>query len=263
MALPKAKVNLYERRIARLKKQLDKQQELRAEMSRVFATTKQHYVDVVASHLAKARGLKTTLVHRDRKILEDAFRIQELDNQVAVQWRNLSEAKDDAVRAMARCSIAEKDRTHWHKEWKASYSEWSDAQEIIAAQAGRIVELERSLLNRLWVAIPIQWARFRVAVTTQLTTISNRIVNRIVNRFKIWRLNRARVEAISEAGYIPEKLIAIAQRYWEEDQKRLQRDEQIRAIHYGNQQNMQNYAVVERACRPSLLRRLAIILGRA
>ena len=220
--MAKAKVNPYERRIARLKKQRQLDADTHRESVRhwgtKFAELRDHYAGVVAKHLATERGLNTTIEHHAKKILEDAFRIQELGNQVAVQE---------------------------HMEG------------LLNLRARRIAELERSLLNRLWVAIPTQWARFCQLIATQLTTRRNRIVN----RFKIWRLNRARVEAISEAGYIPEKLVKIAERYWEEDQKRLKIDEQIRNIHYGNEHT--GIAQVERVCKPSIWRRIAIILGRA
>lgn len=49
---------------------------------------RERYGKVVAEHLARNR-------QNEQKILDDAFKITELENQLAVTWRNWSEAKDD------------------------------------------------------------------------------------------------------------------------------------------------------------------------
>src|SRR5580693_9772599 len=92
MSLPKAKVNLYERRITRLKRQLDKRKLLHRQdtsdhLSKLqslkveFDNLRTHYGSIVAKHIATERK-------QTAKILEDTFKIQELDNQIAVQWKD-------------------------------------------------------------------------------------------------------------------------------------------------------------------------------
>lgn len=113
---------------------------------------------------------------------------------------------------------------------------------ILVQEAEHQLSLERTV-----------WRKFGKALHALLDHWAQRKKTRVWNWWLVKRLNKPRVEAVTEAGYIPAKLIKIAHQYWEHDQKRLQHDEQI----VGGS----DYTVYSRP--PGFFRRLKIILGRA
>jgi len=99
------------------------------------------------------------------------------------------------------------------------------------------------------------WKRLAQALTEFIKTGIEKRKQRLVNWFMVKRLNKPRVEAVTEAGYIPAKLIKIAHKYWEYDQERLQHDEQIVSERHSD------FTLYSRP--PGIFRRIKIILGRA
>jgi len=251
MALPKAKVNVYERRIARLQKMILTSQESKVALLNEHARVRKHYQDVVAQHIANER-------RGDALLLEDRFKIQELDNQVAVQWKNLAEAKDDAATAKLNQAVLSKEVNQLRAERQQLRLEIANRDVSVQSLLECVKRLEHSFAHRLWMAIATQIARSRVGIALQLASIKRRLVA----RFMIRRLSAARVSALNEAGHIPEKLVKTAIKYWEHDQQRMQMDEQIREVHYGTHNGVDwKHEVIER--RPSLWQRLMILVGRA
>jgi chromosome segregation ATPase len=99
------------------------------------------------------------------------------------------------------------------------------------------------------------WYRVGSALESLLKNWVERKKQRLTNWFLIKRLNKPRVEAVTEAGYVPAKLIKLAHKYWEYDQKRLEHDEQI------VYQSGTDYTHYSRP--PGFWRRIKIRLGRA
>jgi hypothetical protein len=119
-------------------------------------------------------------------------------------------------------------------------------------------ELLRVQLNEVLLQLGAErsvWKNLAKALTTFIQTGIEKRKQRLVNWFMVQRLNKQRVEAVTQAGYIPTKLIKLAHKYWEHDQQRLAHDEQI-VWHTST-----DYTHYSRP--PSLWRKLKIIMGRA
>ncbi len=247
MALPASKVNTYERRISRLKKHIEILKEAAVDRIAEQARVRLHYQNVVAQHLATERK-------QTQKILEDTFKIQELDNQMAVLWRDRAEARTD----LEACKLVNVARTKECQQLRDGRKQLTmdRANQDISVQSllARVKYLERSFGHRLWVAIAAQRAHIRQGIAS--------LRERAVARFMVRRLNKHRVAALNEAGHIPEKLVKVAIKYWEHDKQRMAMDEQIRSIHTGTR-NGKEYADVVVDKRPSAWRRLMILIGRA
>jgi DNA repair exonuclease SbcCD ATPase subunit len=255
MALSKQKVNLYERRIARLKKDVEQQRTLRREMSTAFANAKVQYADIVASHMVSARKATDT-------VTQQAFKISELENQLAVQFKQNAALSQDLQKATKRYNENVTDLIDKRKQLV-------NAIDVCEEMEKEIKQLKLKFGYRLWVAITIWLAGVRMAITMWFAHLKT-IRKRIEMRFKIWRLSKARLSAINEAGWVPEKLVKAAIAYYEHDKARMEIDDQIREIHYGG--NMQGatdkelrhfYAKVDKEIKPSIWRRWNIFLGRA
>lgn len=247
MALPKMKVNVYKRRIALFKKRIDNVKECAA-LARI------HYSHIVAKHIAEKRGLRNQLDDLTTAAIQDRFKIQDFEAQIANQWRENAELRDDLARAKLSHDAKAKELQ------QANYlvrSRGSDIQELEI----RVERLQRSLTNRIWSVLVVEHQALRVRLNQFIAR--RRIAfagwkSRIVHRWMIRRLSKARVAALYEAGHIPDKLVRSALAYYEHDKKRLDMDEQIRDIHYGPQ-----HTQVVRATRPPLWRRIKIWMGRA
>jgi hypothetical protein len=240
MALPKQKVNLYERRIARLKKDVEQQRKLRREMSTAFANAKVQYADIVASHMVSARKATDT-------VTQQAFKISELENQLAVQFKQNAELSSDLQKVT--------------KRYNENFVSTNKILDTIAMLKDDKRFLEEDLARarqafgyRLWIAITIWWGSLLMAIATRLKLLKQRIKI----RWTIARLSKRRVDALYEAGHIPEKLVKSALAYYEHDRKRMEIDEEIRLIHGGA-----DSATYVRESKPSLWRRWNIFLGRA
>lgn len=242
----------YKRRVAKLEKQLSEQRERWAAQGLKHSRARVHYQAIVAKHIANER-------RGDQLLLEDRFKIQELENQVAVQWKNLAEAKDDAATAKLNYQVISKSLEQCRAERREARVDRDIALTRVDQWIDRCALAERSLSHRIWVAITTQIARLRVAIPLQISVWKSRIVN----RFLIRRLSSDRVKALQEAGHVvPEKIIRSALAYYEHDKKRMQIDDQIKELHYGTRNGKDCCdAVIEKA--PSLWRKLMILIGRA
>jgi hypothetical protein len=81
-------------------------------------------------------------------------------------------------------------------------------------------------------------------------------VIRAQNWLKVKRLSKARVDAITEYGNVPNHLISLAQRYWEQDLRRLRYEAPREFDRDGKPAKWNNSG-------PDLVQRIKIILGRA
>ncbi len=147
----------YRQRVAKLEQQLADCQSKIVQQALDHGRLRVHYQGIVAQHIAINR-------RNEDKILADAFRIQELDNQVAVQWRNLAEAKDDASTAKLNCDVYRKETKQLQEERK----QWRQLEAILRSQVDeideRLYEATKTLQYRLYQAIVIgiarKWRRF-------------------------------------------------------------------------------------------------------
>ncbi len=147
----------YKRRLGKVSEQLDNTIKEMAQRELAHGRARVHYQSIVAGHIATNR-------RNEEKILADAFRIQELDNQVAVQWRNLAEAKDDAGTAKLNCDVYRKETKQLQEERK----QWRQLEAILRSQVDdineRLYEATKTIQYRLYQAIVIgiarKWRRF-------------------------------------------------------------------------------------------------------
>lgn len=239
------KPSAAERKIKRLKAEVKAGKELRASQARHHAEYRLAAGKTLAEHLFKVRRAEETLAANN-------MTIQELNNQVAVQWKQRAESRSDVERAAQLCTeaIAKHNKmvTHLREALddklalvttvRLLRSEIQDLGETLA-------EAQRSLTYRI--------ARLLASGYESAKAHIGHLRQQIRNRWLVWRLNKPRVQAMSEAGYIPGKLIKMAEKYWEMDQSR--RAESL--ITYLDQ------ADGRKPVRENVWRRFRIWMGRA
>jgi len=183
-----------------------------------------------ASTLEKINGRMAREISALKRSVHKAEQAASKSREQAAEWeKRYQEVSDEVGELYSKLVLAGSDINHLKQELQCERTVWNRIGKTIA-----------SLLNN-WVA---------------------RKKTRIWNWFLVKRLNKPRVEAMSEAGYIPAKLIKLANAYWEHDQKRLQEDEEIIKSSYsvcGNEHTEQR--IYSR--KPGLIRRLKIWMGRA
>jgi hypothetical protein len=247
MALPAKKVNLYERRIVLLKKRIEN-------LQAGGSVTRTHYGNIVAKHLADNRGLRNQVDDLTTAAIQDRFKLQDFEAQIANQWRENAELRDDLARAKLMHDAKA-------KELQYSQGQYRNQITVVERIERDIALLQRNLTNRIWVAMTTQVEAWRVVAATRRAKIALAFSgwkSRVVHRFMIRRLSKARVAALYEAGHIPDKLVRSALAYYEHDKKRLDLDEQIQDIHYGR-----DHTTIVKETRPPLWRRFKIWMGRA
>jgi hypothetical protein len=247
MALPKQKVNLYEKRIARLKKKLDAQETLRA-------AQRTHYGNVVAKYMAELRGARNQIDSMTTSALQDHFKINEYENEQAVYLKQNAELSQDLQKIEKMLKDSNAKHKLWYDRCLDRDQSIANLQNDIARAAIEIAELRQTFSYRAWIVITMWLAGVRMAIPTRLKLLKQRIKI----RWTIARLSKRRVDALYEAGYIPEKLVKSALAYYEHDRQRMEIDEQIRVIHGGA-----DSTTFVRESKPSLWRRWNIFLGRA
>lgn len=201
------------RKITRLQRQMKQASERREALARQFVEYKQHALQTLTECLGKIRRQDDTLASNN-------MTIQELNDQVAMQWKQRAEARSDVERATKTASeaVAKHNRMvqtveqykAWDDKWYVVRNEWMLVNESLRAE---LIEARKQLRCRIWVGV----TRFSSSVKVWLH--SSRL--RLKNRWLVRRLNKPRVLAMQEAGYIPEKLIKIAEKYWEADKERI------------------------------------------
>lgn len=246
-----SKRDSYKRRVAKLQKQLEKQRQRWIGQGLEHSRARTHYQTIVASHIAAER-------RGDKLLLEDRFKIQELENQVAVQWRNLAEAKDDASTAKLNYQAVTKSLEQCRAERRQARLDLDVALSTRDTWRIRCETAEKSFSHRAYQGLALWFAQ----TGTRLRLRRSRLGARIVNRFAVWRLNKPRVDAMREGGYIPEKLVKVALEYWEHDKARIAQEAYIKEMHYGTR-NGKHYETVVMEPRPTLWRRFMILIGRA
>jgi DNA repair exonuclease SbcCD ATPase subunit len=229
-------VSLYEKRIARLKKKLDAQETLRAEQ-------RTHYGDVLAKYMTELRGARNQIESLTTSALQDHFKINEYENQQAVYLKQNAELSQDLQKVTKR-----------YNENVVSTNKMLDTivqlKDDIRFLQEDLANARKTLRYRIYI-----WASgFPDVMRARLHVLKQRIKI----RWTISRLSKRRVDALYEAGHIPEKLVKSALAYYEHDRQRMEIDEQIRVIHGGS-----DWATYVRAEKPSLWRRWNIFLGRA
>lgn len=189
--------------------------------------------NILAQHLATERKFEL-------QAIATLFELTDLKERVALQHKMLAEANDDATRyktlAMNRKAILD---DHWV---------------IMERYENDLAEARKRLSYRVWVAVGAWYERRACAITGGW----GRFRDRIRNRWLIWRLNAARVDAVTQAGYVPGNLVNAAMRYWEHDRDRLEVDEEVVATYRTPDVDYTHYKR-----KPGMLRRIKILLGRA
>jgi hypothetical protein len=134
----------YKRRVAKLGKLLAEHRDRAAQRDLEHSRARVHYQQIVARHIADER-------RGDQLLLEDRFKIQELENQVAVQWKNLAEAKDDAGMAKLNQQALGKELGQVRAErsqLRAEKQQWED-----------MLALQRQEMEKLFARTPAGWWR--------------------------------------------------------------------------------------------------------
>jgi len=235
-----------ERKIKRLKANLKSHKELHAALKRQHTDYRLHASKTLADHLFKVRRAEETLASNN-------MTIQELNDQVAMQWKQRAEARSDVERANNLAAEA----TSRHNRMVTYLQESREGEQELA----RTVDLLRSKIEILGEEIAeakrsLAYRIYRLAdeMATRCAISFRGFKQQLWNRWLVWRLNKPRVQAMSEAGYIPSKLIKMAEEYWETDKRRM--GETIT--------NYSTYPADEQyVSRQTLWRRLRIWMGRA
>lgn len=203
----------YEKKAKRLQVKLDDAIETRHRVQREYQEFKAHSHEVLTSHLGKIR-------RQDETLASNNMTIQELNDQVAVQWQQRAEARSDVERAERFAKETAEKHNKLVFKWEDACRETEMARQITAewvSESERIMfelhEARKTLQYRLWQEIRT-WP-------SKVMAWRERRKDAIVNWWVVHRLNKPRVAAMSEAGYIPEKLIKLAHKYYEADKERM------------------------------------------
>lgn len=202
----KVYLKAYEAKISRLKRRLDKIQEARHLEAADSRRQKEHAHEVLTSYLAKIR-------RQEESLASNNMTITELEQQVAMQWKQRAEAQSDVERATkdgAEAIARHNKMVTWLQQAK---QERDDAFLEITQLEYQLADARLTLQYRIWHAT-LSW------VSRTKLSLQNRS-QRFINRWLVKRLTPERMMAIREAGYVPEKLIHIAQKYWEMDRQRM------------------------------------------
>jgi hypothetical protein len=251
MPLPKNKVTVYDKRIALYKKRIDKLKE-------VGRDARVHYGHVVAKHINAERNLRDQIDSLTTAALQDRFKLQDYEAQIANQWRENAELRDDLARAKLMHDAKAKELTYMHRQYR-------DQVEVVMCLERQLAAAKSTTAYLIRQEIATQWQALRKAIATRKARVKLAFTiwkSQIVNRWMIKRLSKARVAALYEAGHIPDKLVRSALAFYEHDKKRLDLDEQIKYIHYGSTEARTSTKVMKET-RPPLLRRIKIWMGRA
>ena len=207
---------------------------------------------VIAEHIASQRSLNARIAEMRDKMISDSFKITELENQVAVQQKMVAEARADGERAIAQHNRAVERIDELLHELQVARNEC----DIVRDERNAARDERNAAQRRIAYRIYDSWLRYTRRVRSWWCQCRHKLVERATARLLIMRLNMARVDAVTEAGYVPGKLVKAAIRYWEHDKERLQEDEQLVM-----RSDRSSYTVYRR--KPGLWRRIKIILGRA
>lgn len=246
MAVKTKKPTYAQRQLKKLKRDLAHQHELRLADGVRHTDYRAHAGEVLRAHLAKLRRAEETLVSNN-------MTMRELNDQVAMQWQQRAEARSDVERATSLTAEAVAKHNRMAESLRESWDEKRELANLVgllrrqAEEAGEaLAEAQRSFSNRTWEAITLK--------IKEIKAYSRHLRWQIRNRWLVWRLNKPRIHAMSEAGYIPGKLIKMAEEYWETDKRRM--GETIT--------NYSTYPADEQyVSRQTLWRRFRIWMGRA
>lgn len=230
MTAKRIKPSASQRAVKRLQEQIDMLGDNKARQRDEFARYKYETQQIMDAAVRRNEYLSDVLVNNNVKITE-------LENQVANQYKENSALRQDMERFAKRYNENVADIKNMRKKLDAA----EDAETSLHIQLADARELLRYRVY-LWYVARVKRIREAFAIRKE----------RIINSWKVRRLNKARVSALNEAGYIPEKLIKAAHQYWEADKVRA--TETIAQYDgYGN----------EKVVRQTWFRRLRILLGRA
>jgi len=136
----------YKRRVAKLEKQLVEHSRQRV-----------HYANIVAGHLGTIRRHEQTL-------LDNAGEMVELKQQLAVCWKNWSEAKDDAATAKLNQQALGKELNHIRAERMQLRTQLAHA-DTSYAQLGGMIDIQRQEMEAIFARTPAGWwRRFKVLI---------------------------------------------------------------------------------------------------
>lgn len=219
---PKQTAAYLLRRIEVYKQRYNKVVESRRETVKKVTKYKTQLLSLLTDKIRELDVATRELDRARTALASNSMTIQELNDQVAVQWKQNAEAKSDVERATLLASNAVQKHNkmvHWLAEARKEKDEADVQVELMVGDIKKIQaelnEAKRSLSNRIW------WAILGIHYRTKLSWKWR--VERWKNTWKIRRLNRARVTALSEAGHIPGNLVRMAHAYWEHDKQRMER----------------------------------------
>lgn len=238
MTVKRIKPSASQRAVKRLQEQIDALGDAKARQRDEFSRYKYECDKILRGFEATEHHLKDVLTNNNVKIVE-------LENQVANQYRENSALRQDLEANSKRNIQHVRDINNLRNV--AQHTEL----ELIAALSN-LEEARHAISYRVygWFVARVERAKEGFEIRKQ----------RMINNWKIRRLNKARVAVITEAGYIPQKLVEIAHRYWEADKRRAQEDERIESTVYHPSGDRTDVTINR---RPGFLRRLQIYLGRA
>lgn len=211
--MPKKDSSYYERRLKRMQKKIDSATELRHEQQAQVVKYKDQTKALLEQQIRIARLAGDEVMKLKETTVSNAMTIRELNDQLAVQWKQRAEAQSDVRQAQetaSRAAGAHNRQVQLIQELRGEVKQVTVDRESALAL---LAEARLSLQYRLWHEANAWISRCKLSVKCRLT--------RTKNRWLVWRLNKPRVDAMNEGGYIPENLIHMAHKYWEQDKKRM------------------------------------------
>lgn len=243
------------RRIQVYKKRYEAAVELRRQQAEQLKKYKASLHEVLQGKVRANRLLRNDLARAKETIASNGMTMCELQNQLAVQFKLLAEARSDVARATELYNeAAEKHKImadSFANMRAASVRHYEDSEHLKAQLLelrDALTEARLSFSYRTWHAIICAYHRTRVRIKVEYAFRRERLIN----WWAIRRLNKSRVTAMNQAGFIPEKLVKLALQYWEVDKQR------IRDGEWGYDSGGQPVQI-----SLGLLRRMRILMGRA
>jgi hypothetical protein len=216
-------------------------------------------VDEVKKYRAQVHSLLERKV-RELRISNEGFQaatsvlaannmeIQELKDQVGVQAKLLAEAQSDVRLYQEQAAEVIDQHNRMVTSLRSKVLEYDDLRDEQEQTILLLADARAKLSYRLWIALRDGYYRTCTAIKVECAHRRSRLLS----WWAVRRLNKARVTAMNEAGYIPEKLVKVAIAYWEADKQRT--SELIDEVNSSGQESKK---------RQTLWRRIRIWMGRA
>lgn len=222
--MPSKDSGYYERRIKRLQKQIDAGTELRHAHQAQVVKYKDSMKGLLENQIRAARIACDELAQARDTLASNSMTIRELNDQLAVQWKQRAEAVSDVNQARETASRA----AAAHNRLVGQIEELRRLNDESYGEIRRVTEDRDAALQSLHLAkLSLQYRVYQWFIhapsryRAKLRFKWKNLVSYIHSWYLVRRLSAGRRQALYEAGYaIPEKLIKAAHAYYVHDKER-------------------------------------------